>query len=107
MRAQLDFERRGRLDLTVHDFDCAVQALLPLRGINHSAHAAAFELMGPQFTTMCLILTFAKVSDPARLVRNPGGYLRGLTRAFQEGSLNIMAGLIGLSERRAAEERRG
>ena len=33
-----------------------------------------------------------------------GGYLRGMTRAFQQGQLNLMGSLIGLSERRRTEQ---
>jgi hypothetical protein len=35
---------------------------------------------------------------------SPGGYLRGMTRAFQQGQLNLMGSLIGLSERRRTEQ---
>ena len=30
--------------------------------------------------------------------------MRGMTRAFQQGQLNLMGSLIGLSERRRAEQ---
>lgn len=30
--------------------------------------------------------------------------MRGMTRAFQQGKLNLMGSLIGLSERRSAEQ---
>ena len=35
---------------------------------------------------------------------SPGGYLRGMTRAFQQSQLNLMESLIGLSERRRTEQ---
>jgi replication initiation protein RepC len=33
-----------------------------------------------------------------------GGYLRGMTRAFQQGQLNLMGSLIGLSERKRQDQ---
>lgn len=37
----------------------------------------------------------------SRFILNPQ---RGMTRAFQQGKLNLMGSLIGLSERRSAEQ---
>ena len=35
---------------------------------------------------------------------SPGGYLRGMTRAFQQGQLNLMGSLIGLTERKRQDQ---
>lgn len=35
---------------------------------------------------------------------SPGGYLRGMTRAFQQGQLNLMGSPIGLSERKRQDQ---
>jgi hypothetical protein len=38
------------------------------------------------------------------LIINPGGYLRGMTRAFQQGQLTLIGSLIGLSERNRQDQ---
>ena len=38
------------------------------------------------------------------LVISHRGYLRGMTYAFQQGQLNIMGNLIGLSERKRQDQ---
>lgn len=43
-------------------------------------------------------------SSSINLIIKPGGYLRGMTRAFQQSQLNLMGSLIGLSERRRTEQ---
>ncbi len=103
LRWQLDIERGAGRDLTVHDFDCAVQALLPMHGISDDAYREAFETMGPQLTTFCLVITYARADNPDDPLRAPGGYLRSLTRACRAGELNIAASIFGLANRSASE----
>ena len=102
---QLYLEGRmgGRREPTAHDLDCAVQMILPDLGINVSAWSEACATMGRDVATMCVIITDANRDHPQIRVRNPGGYLRGMTNAFRSGTLNIMGSLISLSERRANE----
>ena len=95
----------ARIEPTAHDIDCAVRAILPELGINISAWADACRIMGRDVAAMCVIITDANRDHPKIRVRNPGGYLRGMTSAFRAGNLNIMGSLIALSERRASEER--
>ena len=92
-----------RSEPTVHDIDCAVQAMLPELGISSSAWSDACQTMGRGVAAMCVIITDANRDHPQIRVRNPGGYLRGLTQAYRTDTLNIMGSLIGLSERRAIE----
>ncbi len=59
--------------------------------------------MGGQVATLALVLADARREHPADPVRNPGGYLRGMTRPFQRGQLNLAGSLEGLSLRRRQE----
>lgn len=86
---------------TAHDLDCAVQAMLPELGISVSAWSDACEAMGRDLAIMCVIITDANRDNPQIRVRNPGGYLRGMTSSYRAENLNIMGSLIALSERRA------
>ena len=99
-------ERMGnQLEPTAHDVDCAVQAILPELGINLSAWSDACHTMGRDVAAMCVIITDANRDHPQIRVRNPGGYLRGMTSAYRAGNLNVMGSLIALSQRRHAERR--
>lgn len=94
-----------RLEPNAHDIDCAVQSMLPELGINQSAWASACEVMGRDLAAMCVIIADANQTNPEIRVRNPGGYLRGMTAAHIAGNLNIMGSLIALSQRRQREQR--
>ena len=59
--------------------------------------------MGPDKATACVLIIDAAQDRPEAPVLGPGGYLRGMIRAHQEGELNVMGSLIGLSERRGRE----
>lgn len=85
--------------LTAHDFELAAVSRLHELGINRSAWREACDVMGSALATICLLITDANRFNPDIPVRNPGGYLRGMTRAHQAGELNIVGGLIGLTER--------
>ena len=103
MQMYLRSRMGSRIAPTAHDIDCAVQAILPELGINISAWADACQVMGRDVAAMCVIITDANRDHPQIRVRNPGGYLRGMTKAYRTGNLNIMGGLIALSQRRASE----
>ena len=105
MQMYLRSRMGSRIAPTIHDIDCAVQAILPEIGINISAWADACRIMGRDVAAMCVIITDANRDHPQIRVRNPGGYLRGMTNAYRAGNLNIMGSLIALSERRAFERR--
>ena len=73
-------------------------------GTNVSAWHEALEAMGLLGAIVAGVLTDAKVTDPKHPVANPGGYLRGMTRAAQKDELNLIAGWMGLVARRTREE---
>jgi replication initiation protein RepC len=106
MQMYLDARLEGRSirALHFHDFVAAACIRLPELGISQSAWNAAVDAMGQDSATMCVIITDANTQNPNVPVLNPGGYLRGMTRAQQQGKLNIVGGLIGLTERRKQEE---
>jgi replication initiation protein RepC len=100
MQLHLEIRRIRHGSLVFHDFVIAAQARLPELGINSSAWREAVAVMGEDTATMCVLILDANRDMPGLPVRNPGGYLRGMTRASQAGTLNIIGSLIGLSERR-------
>lgn len=85
--------------LTAHDFAHVAQSRLYELGIHPSAWVSAVKAMGEDVATMCVLILDANRDRPGLAVQNPGGYLRGMTRAAQSGKLNIIGSLIGLSER--------
>lgn len=110
MRFYLDMRRQGRggwSSLHLHDFTVAAQCRLPELGITQSAWRAAVRKLGAEDATWCVFIIDAKASDADTPILNPGGYLRAMTRRHEEGTLNIVGGLIGLSMRRNEEEPRG
>ena len=100
MRLHIDVRKGERYLPNAHDFEMAAISRLPELGINYSAWTEACRQMGPAMATICVILTDAHAAPEVNMVRNPGGYLRALTRAHKNGTLNIIGGLIGLNERR-------
>jgi replication initiation protein RepC len=104
MQMQVDLERGERSVPTAHDFECAAVSRLPELGINISAWHEAVRHMGPQAATICVLLTDAKATDPGSYLRSPGGYLRALTKAHRNGTLNIIGGLMGLNMKRDDHE---
>lgn len=82
------------------DFMEAALGRLPELGINISAWHEAVQTMGEGSAAMCILILDANRDRPGFAVSNPGGYLRGMTRAAASGELNIIGSLIGLNERR-------
>lgn len=74
-------------------------------GTNSSAWEDAIQHMSLQGAILAAILTDAKLTDPTAPVANPGGYLRGMTRAAKAGELNLISGWMGLIARRDQEDR--
>ena len=56
---------------------------------------------------LCALMTDARRSDSETPVISPGGYMRGMVEACLLGNLNLAGSLIGLNERRLAEEQGG
>ena len=89
--------------LRFHDFIWTVERRLPELGIHPSAWREACELMGPDRATIAMLILDARRSNADTPIFSAGGYLRGMTRAWQDGLLNLMGSLIGLSERQRQE----
>lgn len=100
MQIHLDVRKFRSGSLNFLDFAIAAQNRLPELGIDHSAWTQAVRQMGEDTATMCVLILDASRDRPGLPVANPGGYLRGMTRAAQVGKLNIIGGLVGLSERK-------
>ena len=73
-------------------------------GTNRNAWEEAIKFMSLQGAILAAIITDAKLTDPKTPVANPGGYLRGMTRAAKDGNLNLISGWMGLIARRSTEE---
>lgn len=107
MKLRLDIERLRNNTLRPLDIVVAAIRTLPELGIHPSAWDAAAEAMGDWNAALCVVIADANRKHPARPVRNPGGYLRAMTRVFREGELNLVGSLIGLSERRRCGQQPG
>ncbi|MDO5703565.1 MAG: hypothetical protein Q4G49_00600 [Paracoccus sp. (in: a-proteobacteria)] len=60
--------------------------------------------MSEEDLMLCVLITDARRTNPETPVISLGGYMQGMIRAHQLGRLNITGSLIGLNERRLAEE---
>jgi replication initiation protein RepC len=99
MQLYLEAERDIHGDLSFYAFELAAQRRLPELGISPSAWLEASNTMGPHLATLCILTLDANHARSDLAVRNPGGYLRGMTRAHQAGKLNIIGSLLGLVKR--------
>ncbi len=97
LRFRVDLRKGDRFVPTWHDIEMAAHDLRPDLGIGPESWTQAIETMGGPMATLALILADARREHPTDPVRNPGGYLRGMTRAFQKGRLNLVGSLEGLS----------
>ncbi len=79
--------------------EAAAARIAPL-GINISAWAAACDRMGRARAALCVMLLDANRDHPTRPVQNPGGALRGMIKAHNRNTLNLIGSLIGLHRRR-------
>lgn len=96
MQLYLEAERDIHGDLSFYAFELAAQRRLPELGISPSAWLEASNTMGAHLATLCILTLDANHARSDLAVRNPGGYLRGMTRAHQAGKLNITGSLLGL-----------
>lgn len=102
---QLYLSGRGTPErLRFHDFIWSVERRLPELGIHPSAWAEACTRMGDDCAAIAVLILDARRAYSIISVIKPGGYLRGMTRAFQQGQLNLMGSLIGLSERKRQDQ---
>ena len=103
LRIRIDLRKGDRFVPTWHDIEMAAHDLRPDLGIGTEGWTQAIHTMGGQMATLALVLADARREHPTDPVRNPGGYLRGMTRAFERGRLNLVGSLEGLSVRRRQE----
>ena len=103
MRFHLNVRQSDPRRLYFHDFTIAAQDRLRDLGIYPSAWEAAVAAMGADQATACVLILDAARDRPGAPVFNFGGCLRGMIRAHEQGKLNVMGSLIGLSERRGRE----
>ena len=104
---EMQFYLSGRADperLRFHDFVWTAERRVLELGIHPSAWSDACTAMGVDGATVAMLILDARRHDPVAPIISPGGYLRGMTRAWLQGHLNMMGSLIGLSERRRREE---
>lgn len=98
MKFYIDSHTQGRQP-TEHDVSWAAIQMLRELGINQSAWKDACDVMGHDDAILALIITDANRYHPELPVKCPGGYLRGMSNAAREGTLNLVAGLKGLDAR--------
>ena len=104
---EMQFYLSGRADpqcLRWHDVIWTVERRVLDLSIHPSAWSGACAAMGPDCAALAMLILDARRTDPVTPIISPGGYLRGMTRAWLQGHLNLMGSLIGLSERRRREE---
>lgn len=78
----------------------AAYSMLPVLGISKSAYIEACTVLGRDATALAIMIIDQKTQDPANPVRNPGGYLRGMTERAKEGKLNLHRSIFGLLKKR-------
>ena len=105
MQQELLRHRSDPGELTLFDFNCAAYGRFPRLGLRPRLWEEWAQLMSEEELMLCTLITDARRSDPETPVISPGGYMRGMVRACQLGTLNLIGSLIGLNERRLAEER--
>ena len=103
LRTRIDLRKGDRFLPNWHDIEMATHDLRPDLGIGPEGWTDAVQTMGGAMATLALVLADARREHPDDPVRNPGGYLRGMTRAYRRGRLNIVGSLEGLSARRRKE----
>lgn len=77
----------------------AAYDLLPVLGISRSAWLEACMVLGRDGAALAVMIIDRKAQDPAIQLRNPGGYLRGMTTRAKEGKLNLHGSIFGLLKR--------
>ncbi len=75
--------------------DAAFDLLLDLK-INQTAWWEASKVMGVNSAAVCVMIIDQKAQDPSTGLRNPGGYLRAMTKRAKEGELNLHGSVFGL-----------
>jgi replication initiation protein RepC len=94
---------RFRAHIPVHgrpldwkDLVDAATALSPELGISKSAWNEACTVLGTTGAALCVLITDHAALRPKDRVRNPGGYLRAMTRKAQHGELHLHRTIFGI-----------
>ena len=103
LKLRIDLLKGQRFVPNWHDIETAAHEIRPDLGISVDGWTDAIQTMGGPLATLALVLTDARREHPDDPVKNPGGYLRGMTQAHRRGRLNIVGSLEGLSARRRRE----
>jgi replication initiation protein RepC len=74
----------------------AAYALLPELGISKSAWVEACTVLGTTGAALCVLITDHAAWREKDGVRNPGGYLRSMTRKAQRGELHLHRSIFGI-----------
>ena len=81
------------------DFIEAAYRILPDLGIHKSAWGEACAEIGRLGAAICVLIIDQKQDVPESRVRNPGGYLRAMSRRAKAGELNLHGSIFGLLKR--------
>jgi len=94
---------RFRAHIPVHgrpldwkDLVDAASGLLPELGISKSAWNEACTVLGTTGAALCVLITDHAALRTQDRVRNPGGYLRSMTRKAQRGDLHLHRSIFGI-----------
>lgn len=82
----------------------AAYDLLPVLGISKSAWLEACMVLGRDGAALAVMIIDQKTQDPENPIRNPGGYLRGMTARAKEGKLNLHRSIFGLLKKLDGEK---
>lgn len=77
----------------------AAAALLPVLKINKTAWWDACGVMGRYSAAICVMVIDQKAQNPDNPIKNPGGYLRAMTKRAKAGELNLQNSVFGLLKR--------
>lgn len=77
----------------------AAYDLLPTLGVSRSAWLEACMVMGRDGAALSVMIIDRKMQDAPDSIKNPGGYLRAMTKKAKEGKLNLHGSVFGLLKR--------
>lgn len=77
----------------------AAHDLLPVLGISRSAWLEACMVMNRDGAALSVMIIDRKMQDAPDSIKNPGGYLRAMTKKAKEGKLNLHGSVFGLLKR--------
>lgn len=101
----LEYHQGARSQSCEMDFVRAAISRVPELGISDSAYRDAFNQMSSFQTALCILIIDRNRFHPVTPIKNPGGALRAMTRRHGQGKLNLVGGLIGLSERSKVDQK--